>query len=123
MNKKIKEIEVLNFDSGITSIISARLPVLAAYLVQGYEYVEQLKVLQGIADKYRNVIKTYIIEEDSVVTARKLSIEGSPTFIFFYKGKEIGRMLGEADDNTLNDFIIETCPDLEKNINLKKVSH
>jgi len=85
-------------------------PVLLACISRDYEYNEQTNVLGGLSEKYGKKLKVCLLDEDSIGAFMKFGVEGSPAFIIFNEGEEKGRMLGKADKETLNNFVLKTLP-------------
>ena len=98
-----------NFDSEIKA---EKRSVLLACIRRDDEFKEQTAVLDNVSKRYGERLKVCLLDEDSFgAFSKKLGIEGTPTFIAFYAGKEKGRMLGKADRETLSSFILRTVPD------------
>ena len=65
-----------------------------------------MAVLREIAEKYEKVIKVGLLAQDSVeICKKKLQIIGTPTFLLMKEGKEIGRVLGVSDQETLTHLL------------------
>lgn len=96
-----------SFDS---EVLAEKKPVLLACISRDYDYDEQTGVLGGISGKYGKRLKVCLLDEDSIGAFMKFGVEGSPAFIIFHEGEEKGRMLGKADKESLNSFIIKTLP-------------
>ena len=98
-----KLISLSNFESEITE---EKKPVLLAYIRRDHDYKEQTDVLYSISKNYGGALKVCMLDEDSFdAFGVKLGIEGDPTFIGYYNGKEKGRILGKTDRETLISFV------------------
>ncbi len=82
-------------------------PVLLAYINFDSGH-KQTRILERVFLKYFSKrLKVFLLQEE-VITQRQLNdlgILGSPEFILFYDGKEIGRKLGMLDDESLRSFL------------------
>ena len=95
-------------------VIEASKPVLVLYMLQSAESQEQIKIIENIAEKHGEAVKICLLKEDfHGVFSKKYGVKGSPTFMIFIEGEEKGRMLGQADQKTLTDFLLETLPSLQ----------
>ncbi len=94
----------------VFEIIEKRDPVLLAYINRDYHYKEMSDALDSLANEYGGKLKVCLLNEKFSRAFKKYKIEGSPTFITFYKGEEMGRMLGKVDKKTLDSFIRHTFP-------------
>ncbi len=92
-----------NFESEIGL---ERRPVLLACIRRGFEAKEQLQILEEVSRKIGNV-KICILYQGLSDAYRVLSVEGTPTFLLYADGEEIGRVLGKVLPGTLIEFVLE----------------
>ena len=106
----IKHIKIGNFENEILNSIK---PILAIFLGQHHDQKSQLKILHNIAQKIPEYfLKFYLLEEESTSEQTVLNIVGAPTYILVDKQQVIDKLLGQADEKNLLDFIIKGIPDL-----------
>lgn len=85
--------------------------LLIICLAQDDGFASQLTILQDVARRYEKEIKVGLLAQDSMeICMRKLQIIGTPTFLLMTKGKEVGRILGRSDQETLTHFILRHLP-------------
>lgn len=103
MESWIRSIRPDNFNE---EVILEKEPLLIVCLAQDDGYTRQLKVLQYIAERYEKEIKVGLLAQDSLeICKKKLRIIGTPTFLLMKEGKEIGRVLGVSDQETLTHLL------------------
>jgi hypothetical protein len=69
-------------------------------------FPSQLKIMEAVATQFGHKLKVGLLEEAFIETfKRNLQITGTPTFLLMAHGKEIGRMIGLADQQALADFV------------------
>lgn len=93
-----------NFESEITLELR---PVLMACIRRGFEEKEQLKILKAVSSKIARNVKICLVYEGTNDAYRVLSVEGTPTFLLYVDGEEVGRVLGKVNPETLIDFVLE----------------
>ncbi|MGB7572324.1 MAG: thioredoxin family protein [Thermodesulfobacteriota bacterium] len=87
-------------------VIAEKKPVLLLCMPRDDEFPQQLKVMEDIATKHSQELKVAVLEEGLIEAFKKnYSVIGTPTFLLLVEGKERGRMLGLADQETLTDLI------------------
>lgn len=96
----------IEIDRFSNEVAHRREPFLLAYIGRLHQFKEQKDVLDQVSSRFSDRLGFYLLNESYKGEIRKLGIEGSPTFILFNKGKQIGRLLGRADVETLESFII-----------------
>lgn len=83
-------------------------PVLVAFIHQGPEFEEQYSVMKDLAETVGDGIKLCAVEDCSLsVFMETFSVKGTPTFILFKAGREVGRLLGQMRSYDLKKFIFE----------------
>lgn len=108
--------QLIGSDDFEAAVIEEGKPVLVLYLQQSVESQEQIELIQSIGENYDKVLKICLLKEDlHGAFSKKYGVKGSPTFLIFVEGEEKSRMLGQANQKTLTDFLLETLPSLESN--------
>jgi len=103
MNTLVSIIRSENFEQ---EVIVEKRPVLILCMPRDEEFPNQLKVIEAIARKYSNELKVGLLDEEFIKPFKEnYSVVGTPTFLILVQGKERGRMLGLADQETLTDLI------------------
>lgn len=82
-------------------------PVLVACIHRGFEAKAQLKILEEVSRKIAWNIKICILYKGISDASRVLSVEGTPTFLLYLDGEEIGRILGKVPPEKLIGFVSE----------------
>ena len=81
-------------------------PLLVAFLKRNERFVFQTEALAKIENSYENKVRCYLFNADYLGTAmERFRVKGTPTFILFDQGREVGRLIGESDGDTLGEFI------------------
>ncbi len=84
-------------------------PVLLLCMPRGDDFPGQLALLENIARCYRSSLAVGLLEEVFMEYFKnKLKISGTPTFLILAQGVEKNRMLGLADFQALEQFVLET---------------
>ena len=94
-----------NFESEISLELR---PVLLACIRRGFEAKDQLKTLEAVSDKLARKVKICLVYEGISDAYRVLSVEGTPTFLLYVDGEEIGRILGKVLPEKLIEFVLKT---------------
>ncbi|MEN8246816.1 MAG: thioredoxin family protein [Thermodesulfobacteriota bacterium] len=102
-----------NFEA---EILTRDKPVLLMCVPGGRVYAEQVRVLEQLSDRYRKMVNICCLEEDFINGFKKMyNIKGTPVFLLFYRGQEIGRMLGMTDKERLEAFLDRNLPPTSAN--------
>lgn len=84
-------------------------------LKQGLEYKQQLGAVEQIALRCGAALKVCLAaQEDLCAIGDAYHTTGTPTFLFFQRGKEKGRLLGQADEAGLMSFVDRFLPGLSR---------
>lgn len=83
-------------------------PVLLACIRRGFEMSEQIRLLEEVSKKHTHSLKICLLYEGLNEAYRELAVDGTPTFLLFFKGQEKGRMLGKVKMEALSTFILES---------------
>ncbi len=88
-------------------VIKERMPVLVLCMHRDPDFLGQIKVIERITAKmYGKDLKVCLLEEESVAVFReKYRVGGTPTFLLFRGGKEMSRLLGQAEPGIFEDFL------------------
>lgn len=106
---RIKTLEPQAFDLELSS---SREPFLVAFLKHNDRYRDQSRILDDASRKYGNRIHCFVYNSDYLDPAMdRFMVKGTPTFLLFSEGREIDRLMGESDQETLDDFIRNAIPE------------
>ncbi|MCJ2165067.1 MULTISPECIES: thioredoxin family protein [unclassified Pseudodesulfovibrio] len=101
----IKTIEPQAFDLELQSHGE---PFLVAFLKRNERFAFQTEIMDTICKSHGNTVRCFLYDSDYLDTAmERFSVEGTPTFLLFSQGREVNRLIGESDDETLDEFIRE----------------
>lgn len=82
------------------------LPLLVAFLKRNERFAFQMEVLERSEKVHEDKVRFYLFNADYLDTAmERFSIKGTPTFLLFDNGREVDRLIGESDGESLNEFI------------------
>ena len=96
-------------DNFADEVLSLTKPVLLLCMPRGDDFPSQMSLLEDIAARHGLGLKVGLLAEEFIETfKKKLDISGTPTFLIFSEGKEKNRMLGLADAQTLESFVLGT---------------
>lgn len=102
------KIDLDNFES---EVVNEWRPVLLACLHLSPDFKQQVEALKGLSKISGEALKVCLLDMDSIGAFRqKLGIAGTPTYLILHRGKEEGRMLGQADRESLTAFVLKTLP-------------
>lgn len=98
----VKTIEPQAFE---TELLIHDTPLLVAFLKRNERYGSQARTLDAICDSHED-IRCYLYDSDYLDTAlERYAVEGTPTFLLFSQGREVDRLIGETDDEALDEFV------------------
>jgi thioredoxin-like negative regulator of GroEL len=81
-------------------------PVLVACLRRDLEPAEQLELLALVAKAHGPALKVCVIDAlESYGFRKDYKVLGTPTYLIFQDGREVERMLGKADIESLYFFL------------------
>ncbi|MBW1705366.1 MAG: hypothetical protein JRJ86_09395 [Deltaproteobacteria bacterium] len=101
----------IGVDNFQKEVLEESSPVLVLCMRRDSEFQEQIEVISSTCNSYGENLKICIIEEECIETFKEnFGVEGTPTFLIFTGGLEKGRMLGQAEKRTLEDFLSRTLP-------------
>lgn len=99
----IKTLEPQSFE---LELQSSEEPFLVAFLRHNERYSSQATALDGASQDFADAMRCYLFDTDYLETAMdRFKVKGTPTFLLFSKGREVDRLMGETDRETLDDFI------------------
>ena len=102
-------IRSIGADSFQKEVLEESRPVLVLCMHRDFEFLGQIDIIKGICRSYGERLKACLIEEEFIGPFKeKVNIKGTPTFMIFIGGIEEGRMLGQAEQQTLEDFLSRT---------------
>lgn len=104
----LTRIDLDNFD---LEILKERRPVLLTCVRGEAGYKEQMEIVEGVSRAYVDKVKVCLLDEDFMrAFQEKLGVKGTPTFLVFRGGIEVGRMLGQASQESLKAFLVRFMP-------------
>ena len=102
-------IQTIRPENFCDEVISEPKIVLLLCMPHDEAFPRQQRVLEEIAGIYRERIKVVLPEEAFIEVFKKnLNIVGTPTFLILKRGKEIARVWGESDKETLIQTLLDT---------------
>lgn len=100
---RVKTIEPQAFD---IELGSSSEPFLVAFLKKNERFVSQSKALDAATKTYADKLRCYLYNSDYLDMAmQRFMVKGTPTFLLFNHGREVDRLIGESDKDTLDEFI------------------
>jgi len=99
----LKTIEPQAFDVELQSDTG---PFLVAFLKRNERYQTQSMALDAASEPYSGKLRCFLYNSDYLDTAMdRFMVRGTPTFLLFSRGREVDRLIGESDRDTLDEFI------------------
>lgn len=91
-------------------VIKERMAVLVLCMHRDIDFDGQIEVIERITAKTcGRSLKVCLLEEESMGVFREsYGVGGTPTFLLFRGGREMGRLLGQAEAGTLEEFLSRT---------------
>ena len=81
-------------------------PLLVAFLKRNERFAFQAEVLERAEQTFGDRVRCFLFNADYLDTAmERFAVKGTPTFILFDRGHEVGRLIGESDSDTLDEFL------------------
>jgi len=116
----------VSFNSEITAISNSNFremvleseePVLLMCASRDQGGAEQTRIMLKAVGNFHKAIDVCRLEEDFIHGFKQMyKIKGTPVFLLFEKGHLRGRMLGMADTERLEAFLVQVLPPNEKNL-------
>lgn len=101
--KRVKTLEPQEID---LELQCSQEPFLLAFLKRNERFLEQSRILDDAFREYGDKVHCYLFDADYLDTAMdRFLVKGTPTFLLFSEGREVDRLIGESDRETLDDFI------------------
>ncbi|WP_272700362.1 thioredoxin family protein [Desulfovibrio sp. Fe33] len=101
--RKVKTIEPQAFD---VELQGRGVPLLVAFLKRNERYSGQVGALEATCRQRGGSLRCFLYDEDYLdMATERFSVKGTPTFLLFHEGREVDRLIGESDGDTLNEFI------------------
>ncbi|NLN38865.1 MAG: thioredoxin family protein [Smithella sp.] len=108
MNLKIEVVGEGNFQ---TALARQKQPVLVMCMPRDDRFEAQRDALTAVVGKYNSLLAAVVIDEQFIAAfKREYKVSGTPTFVLLEGGREIGRVLGLADESMLEKMIEEAYP-------------
>lgn len=81
-------------------------PFLVAFLKPNERFWNQTNVLNGACSEMGHLLHCFVYDTDYLDTAmERFKVKGTPTFLLFADGREINRLIGETDSESLEEFV------------------
>ncbi|MBG0791369.1 MAG: thioredoxin family protein [Desulfovibrionaceae bacterium] len=81
-------------------------PLLVAFLKRNERYCLQARALERVARTHEGRVRCFLFNPDYLDTAMdRFQVKGTPTFLLLDRGREINRLIGESDGDTLDEFV------------------
>lgn len=85
---------------------------LVAFLKRNDRYRSQSKMIDDASREHGDALRCYLFDADYLDTAmQRFQVKGTPTYLLFSQGREVDRLIGEPDRETLDEFIRNSIPD------------
>ncbi len=102
-------IRSIGADSFVREVLEESRPVLVLCMHRDSEFQGQIDIIEGMCRSYDERLKACLIEDGfNVAFKEKFNVKGTPTFMIFIGGTEKGRMLGQVEQKTWEDFVSRT---------------
>jgi len=91
-------------------VLKKNVPVLVVCIHNDSEIEGQVEVINYVTAKpYGERLHVCLLKEECLgIFSEKYKVSGTPTFLIFSDGEEIGRLLGQVDATTLKEFLSKT---------------
>ena len=88
-------------------VLKKKAPVLVLCIRNDSEIEGHVEVVNHVtAEPHGETLHVCLLEEEYLgIFREKYKVSGTPTFLIFSHGKEIGRLLGQIDGTTLKEFL------------------
>ncbi len=102
-------VRLIHPDNFEQEFISEEKPLLVLCMPRNEEFASQIQLLESIGARYGEELIVGVLDEKFIdAFKRNYRFAGTPTFLILVKGKERGRMLGLADQETLT-HLVQSC--------------
>ena len=102
-------IHLIRPDNFADAVLFVRKPVLLLCMPRDDDFPGQVKLMEDIAVKHSLWLKVGLVAEAFTESFKqKFGIAGTPTFLIFFEGQEKNRMLGLADCQAMESFVLGT---------------
>lgn len=84
-------------------------PVVLLCMHRGREFSSHAEVLRDTAEAFPDRLVPLVLDEEFIEPFRhRFGVKGTPTFLVFFEGREMGRLLGQHDRDALYRLIKES---------------
>jgi len=81
-------------------------PLLVAFLKRNERFSSQAKVLEETEAAFGERLRCFLFNSDYLDTAmERFKVKGTPTYLLFEGGREVDRLIGASDDETMDEFV------------------
>lgn len=102
-------IRSIGADSFHKEVLEESRPVLVLCMHRDSEFQGQIDIIEGLCRTYGERLKVCLMKEEFIGAFKeKFNVKGTPTFMIFIGGTEEGRMLGQVEQKSLEDFLSRT---------------
>jgi thioredoxin-like negative regulator of GroEL len=93
-------------DSFVKEVLEESRPVLVLCMHRDSEFQAQIDIIEDMCRSYGDRLKACLIEDEfNGAFKEKFNVKGTPTFMIFIGGTEKGRMLGQVEQKTWEEFV------------------
>ena len=91
-------------------VLKETMPVLVLCMHRDPDFHGQIELIEYITAKtYGDRLKVCLLEKESAEVFRETyGVGGTPTFLIFTGGREMSRLLGQAEPEILKEFLSQT---------------
>ena len=90
-------------------VLTEAAPVLVAWVRRDGNFSNLGRTLEAVSENCEGKVKVCLLEDGQGEYFREeYHVMGTPTFLLFESGREMGRLLGKADEEALEGFIDRT---------------
>ena len=109
-SRRRASIRLVGLENFEREVLKEKMPVLVLCMHQDSDFYGQIEIIERItSESYCHRLKVCLLKEESVgVFREKYGVGGTPTFIVFRGGREISRLLGQAESAILQEFLSQT---------------
>lgn len=104
-HRQVTVFTLITTQNFVEEVMRSDTPVLLAFLQNGLKDSENEK-LEVLASLLGAGIKICVLDDQFFDEFKfRLHVPGTPTYLLFTDGREVGRLLGRADQATLAEFV------------------
>jgi thioredoxin 1 len=106
-NSDMPALETLTDDNFETTLQNSEKPVLIDFSATWCQPCKSLAPkIEKVANEFEGQLQVFTVDiEEAQTSVNQFSIQGVPTCVFFKDGREVDRIQGDQDINTLRDRV------------------